>query len=280
VIVPGGAHAIGAYGIALPALEEVRELLVPAAKDWPTLELEQVRGRATATLETVGDRSARLILRNGGEIEVEREGPRALFRVPERLGPAELLHPYLAPVASVVAHWSGRESLHAAAIVVDGAAWALLGDRESGKSSTAAWLARAGVGVLCDDVLVLDGGSALAGPRVIDLREEPARLLEAGEELGVVGERERWRLRLDPVPAAVPLAGWVSLAWGERVAVESVPAAARIAMLVAQRGLRVPASDPALLVELAALPALELRRPRDWSSLAEAAGRLLDRLGR
>jgi hypothetical protein len=269
----------GAYGLALPALEGVRELLVPAASDWPTLELKQEPGRATATLETVGDRDARLLLRNGGEIEVEREGPRALFRVPEPLGPAELLHPYLAPVASVVAHWSGRESLHAAAIVVDGAAWALLGDRESGKSSTAAWLARAGVPVLCDDVLVLDGASALAGPRVIDLRAEPARLLGAGEALGVVGERERWRLRLQPVPSAVPLAGWVSLAWGDRVELETVSAAARIALLVAHRALRVPATDPAILVELAALPALELRRPRVWSSLPEAARRLLERLG-
>jgi hypothetical protein len=272
-----GVHA-GAYGIALPALDAVRDLLVPAAPDWPTLALEQVQGRATAQHESVGDRRARLILRNGGEIEVERDGLRALFRVPEPLGPAELLHPYLAPVASVVAHWSGRESLHASAVVVDGSAWALLGDRESGKSSTAAWFARAGLGVLCDDVLVLDGGAALAGPRVIDLRGDAAAQLEAGEELGMVGERERWRLRLDPVPPAVPLAGWVSLVWADGSEVSSVPPAERIGLLVAHRALRVPATDPAALVALAALPALELRRPRDFGSLPEAAGRLLEAL--
>ena len=268
----------GAYGLALPGLEEVRDLLVPAPPDWPTLDVAQETGLATAAEERVEEHRARLILRNGGEIEIERAGPRALFRVPVPLSPAALLHPYLAPVASVVALWRGRESLHAAAVVVDGAAWALLGERESGKSSTAAWLARAGFGVLCDDILVLDDGQALAGPRAIDLRAEPAARLEAGEELGLVGERERWRLRLDPVPPAVPLAGWVSLSWGERVEVTSIPPAERIARLVAQRGLRVPAPNPAVLVDLAALPAFELRRPRDWGSLAEASGRLLEAL--
>jgi hypothetical protein len=268
----------GAYGMALPSLDVVRELLVPAAPDWPALDLVQEYGRATGADEWVEAERARLTLRNGGEIEIERAGPRALYRVPVPLSPAALLHPYLAPVASVVAHWTGRESLHAAAIVVDGGAWALLGARESGKSSTVAWLARTGIGVLCDDIQVLDGDTALAGPRVIDLRGDAARQLDAGEELGVVGERERWRLRLDPVPAAVPLAGWISLAWGERAEVAPVPVASRVRLLVGARGLRVPARDPALLVELAALPALELRRPRGWDSLPEAAGRLLEAL--
>lgn len=264
--------------MALPSLAEVRELLVPAPPDWPALELTQEPGRATGAEESVDEERARLILRNGGEIELEREGPRALYRVPAPLSPAALLHPYLAPVATVVAHWSGRESLHAAAIVVDGGAWALLGARESGKSSTVAWLARAGVGVLCDDILVLDRDTALAGPRVIDLRGEAAERLETGEALGVVGERERWRLQLEPVPAAVPLAGWVSLAWGDRIDVAPVSVADRIGLLVGQRGLRVPARDPAMLVDLAALPALELRRPHGWDSLPEAADRLLDAL--
>jgi hypothetical protein len=268
----------GAYGMALPCLAAVQDLLVPAAPDWPTLEVVQEQGLARATEERVEARRALLILRNGGEIEIERAGPRALFRVPVPLSPEALLHPYLAPVASVVAHWSGRESLHAAAVVVDGAAWALLGARESGKSSTVAWLAHAGFGVLCDDILVLDDGEALAGPRAIDLRADAAARLQVGEDLGLVGERERWRLRLEPVPAAVPLAGWVSLSWGDRVEISIVPPSRRIARLVAQRGLRVPASDPALLVDLAALPALELRRPRDWGSLPEAGNRLLDAL--
>jgi hypothetical protein len=266
--------------MALPGLKAVRDLLVPAPPEWPSLELSQEPGAATDAEERVEDGRALLKLRNGGEIELERDGPRALFRVPTPLSPAALLHPYLAPVATVVAHWGGRESLHAAALVVDGRAWAILGAREAGKSSTVAWCAREGVGVLCDDILVLDRELALAGPRVIDLREEPARRLGAGEALGVVGERERWRMRLDPVPPAVPLAGWVSLAWDDHVELEPVPVADRIPLLVGARGLRVPARDPALLVELAALPALELRRPRGWDSLPGAAGRLLDALAR
>ena len=39
---------------------------------------------------------------------------------------------------------------------------------------------------------------------------------------------------------------------------------------------RLPPRDPAFLLELAQLPMLELRRPRDWDAAADARERLLD----
>ena len=103
------------------------------------------------------------------------------------------MHPYLAPVALVMARWLGREGFHGGGIVAGGGVWGVLGDKTAGKSTTLAWLAREGVGVVSDDVLVIDGGTALAGPRSVDLREEAAERLGVGEPMGRVGQRERWR---------------------------------------------------------------------------------------
>jgi hypothetical protein len=52
----------------------------------------------------------------------------------------------------------------------------------------------------------------------------------------------------------------------------------RLARLAGQRGLRVPARDPAALVDLISLPCWELRRPRDWSLIGDAGAALLDRI--
>ena len=131
--------------------------------------------------------------------------------------------------------------------------WALLGDKEAGKSTTLAWLAAHGHPVVCDDALVLDELTALAGPRSIDLRAESAQRLGIGEPLGTVGVRERWRVPLDPVPAELPFRGWVSLAWGDEVAVEPLRGAARLPALIPHRGVRIEPPRPEALLEYAAL---------------------------
>ena len=66
--------------------------------------------------------------------------------------------------------------------------------------------------------------------------------------------------------------------WGERVECVRAPAGDRIALLHGNRGTFLPPRNPQALLELAALPFLELRRPRDWASLPEAADRLLQTL--
>jgi hypothetical protein len=270
--------ALGAYGLRLDGVDEAAALLVDVPTDWPRLRLERGIGLASADADVLSDSSARLILKSGGEIVLEREPSLATIRTPSALRIAEVVHPYLAPVAAVLAYWHGRESFHGAAITVDGGAWGLLGDRGDGKSSLAAWFALNGVAVVCDDMLIVDREQAFAGPRSVDLRQDAAQELGAGEALGTVGARQRWRLALETHSAALPLNGWVFLGWDRDVAVERVTAAERLKALSHNRGVAVPPTDPALLLELASLPAWRFARPKRWSGIAESAERLLETL--
>lgn len=176
----------------------------------------------------------------------------------------------------MIGRWLGRESLHAGAFVVEGRVWGLVGRREAGKSSTLAALASRGCGLVCDDMLILDGLTPLLGPRSVDLRADAAEWLRVGEPIGVTGARERWRLRVPPVAGDLELAGWVFLAWGDEVAVRGLGAAERLARLLEERGLRLPPVRPELLVDLAALAAWELRRTKGWDSLDTTVDRLLE----
>ena len=271
----------GAYGLRLRGVDAARELLLDAEADWPSFELVARVGHADPQVQWVRAEGALLRLASGGEVEIDRARGRALFTLPSLPTAAELVHPYLAPVAAVAARWLGRESFHAGAVSVDGEAWGVLGDKGAGKSSLLAALALAGHRLVADDVLVLDGqGGALAGPRSIDLRGQAAARLGVGRPLGLVGLRERWRLSAPPVASVTALRGFVTLAWGDGPAVASVPAAQRLTRLAAQRVLALPPADPGRLVELSALPMLELRRPRDWGAAAGAVELLLDALGR
>ncbi len=65
----------------------------------------------------------------------------------------------------------GRRSFHTGAFVASGGAWGILGGRDDGKSTMLAWLAVHGHEIVCDDVLIVGQGDALAGPRCIDLRQ-------------------------------------------------------------------------------------------------------------
>jgi hypothetical protein len=271
----------GCYGFRIGGVEGAGDLLVDAPPSWPQLALAAaVAGPGGApAMDVVGPRSAQLPLHAGGWMEIERDGPRITVRLPRRPDDEALVHPYLAPGAAVLARWQGREAFHAGAVLAAGGAWAILGGRESGKSSTLGWLAAEGHTVLADDLLVLDGQDALAGPRCIDLRPDAAARLEAGEPLGVVGTRERWRLRLGPAAASVPLRGWVELGWGDEVAVEPVRGAERLTTLIPHRSVRLEPPRAGALMELASLPLLRLLRPRRWDALPHAAERLLAAIG-
>ena len=273
---------IGAYGLRLEGVEEARSFLVAADPGWPSFELTQrdeEPGEAGA-LDVVGEARAELQLRSGGRILIDRGEGVISYAVPRRLRVDELVHPFLAPAAAVIAYWLGRQSFHAGAFVTDSGVLGLLADREGGKSSTLGWLASQGRPVVCDDMLILEGRNALAGPRSIDLRPEAAEALRAGEPLGTVGMRERWRLGLGSVEPALPLRGWVFLSWGDEVRLEPLPASERFARLFAHRGVRLPPRDADAVFDLATLPGWELTRPRTWDSLAEGAELLLDATAR
>lgn len=270
----------GAYGFRLKGLEKARSLLVPAPPTWPPLEILVAPDAPGPPCDRVGPDRAELLLLSGGWVGIDRDPGRAVYHLPVRVDDGALVHPYLAVVALIAARWLGRESFHAGAFVAGEGVWALLGDKEAGKSTTLAWLAAHGHPVVCDDALVLDELTALAGPRSIDLRAESAQRLGIGEPLGIVGVRERWRVQLDPVAAELPFRGWVSLAWGDTVAVEPVRGAARLPALIPHRGVRIEPPRPEALLEYAALPHLVLRRPPGWASLSDGVERLLEAVAR
>lgn len=276
---PPAPQAVGAYGLALSGVDSAARVLVSAEPEWPTYSLVNTLGQTERLMDRLGADSAELRLRSGGTIFVDRAKASAEFVTPEALTPDELVHPYLAPVAAVAARWLGRDSFHGGAFALDGDVWGLLADREGGKSTTLAWIAAQGLPVVCDDMLVLEGGRPHAGPRVLDLRAEAAERLSAGNYLGIVGARERWRLELGEVPQGVRFRGWIFLAWGDDVTVESVPASQRLSRLTEHLGLRVPPLSPQRFLELAALPGWEFRRPHGWDRFEEAGSRLLAALG-
>ena len=224
------------------------------------------------------DASAVAVLAGGGVARVDRGSATTRLLLPAPPTAESLVHPHLAITALVAGNWLGRRSFHAGSFVRNGGVWAVLGDRDQGKSSTLAWLVRAGVGVFADDLLVVEGDSAFAGPRVLDLRAGAAEHFGLGRPLGVVGTRERWRVDLDGVAPVLPLRGWIALDWAEPGApagVETVPAAARLPRLVAARGLVIAEPSTAQWLPIIAKPMLLLRRPRDWAHLDGAMEQLL-----
>jgi hypothetical protein len=155
----------------------------------------------------------------------------------------------------------------------------LLGEREHGKSSAIAWLAGRGVPVFADDVLVIRGGTALAGPRSLDLRRPASDYFGLGSYVGVVGTRERWRHHLEPVPPELPFAGFVALRWDSDVAIEPVAVSDRLRILGRSATLVAAGAELAWL-DLLSLPMLALRRPKTWEAIDEAMNSVLDAIGR
>ena len=269
--------AVGAYGLRVAGLSErVHTLLGPAPPNWPRIQLVAAEGvGAGDSAATFTAAHARVPLPDGGEIVVTRSPLVAEVRAPVRPPDAELLHPYLGYAAVVAARWLGRDCVHAGAFVVDGGAFALVGGRGTGKSSLLGWLSEKGRAVVCDDLLVVRAGSVLAGPRFVDLRVEAAEQLAAGEPLGVVGARERWRLPLAPVAPELPLRGWLFLEWGDDVAVERISAADAIMRIQEQLSVFVTPREPAALLDLASFPAWRVRRPARWDSMAATVSDML-----
>ncbi len=270
---------VGAYGLRLENVERARPLLVQACPAWPRLGIYRKLATGEAEHESLSDQAALLKLQSGGEITIDRRRGKATFVLPYRVRTAELVHPLLAPVAAVMAYWLGRESFHASGFVAGGGVWGLVGERGSGKSTTVARLALEGIAIACDDLLVVEDSAVFAGPRSVDLRREAAERLGTGEPLGVVGARERWRLRVGPVPNRLRLAGWIFLTWGERVQAVQLGPAERLARFHANRAVNVPPRDPATLLDLAAFPSWEVSRPEGWDSLPGVIECLLDTVG-
>jgi len=274
-----GPDRRGAYGLCLGSLPAGD--LVAAGSGWEPWHV------AWEALAPCADRTQRfdeaealLNVEPAGQAHLDRRGRTTTLRLARPPAREALVHPHLASTAVVTARWFDRQAFHAGAFVLEDGVWAVLGEREQGKSSALAWLAHAGFGVFADDVLVLDGDRALAGPRCLDLREEAAGHFGIGCDIGVVGSRRRWRVGLGAVPPELPFRGWVVLRWSDTVGLRPVPLAERLPVLLAGRGLRLPEADPRPWLPLVARPMVVLGRPRDWTAADTAMGVLLEGLGR
>jgi hypothetical protein len=185
-----------------------------------------------------------------------------------------MLHPFLTAVAVIFAWWDARHAFHGGSFYAEDGAWCVLGARASGKSSTLAQISLAGLPVLSDDLLILDYGHVLAGPRCLDLRRDAAEALGVGARTSDVRGGERRRLALAPAPAAAPLRGWLFLTWGDTFSLRRLGPSERLRHLSEYRSTATKLL-PSLL-DLLGVPGWELRRPERWDSLEPAVEQILD----
>ena len=280
----GERSAVGAYGLAVGGVEAggaVAEALVPAPPDWPGIVISRKRGAPVTQGPEfeLGSDSGRIRLPGRGVAIVDRVHAVATFEMPDPLDDDRLVHPMLGYVATAFSGWLGRHVFHAGAVVVDGGAWAFLGERGAGKSSTLGWLAQEGQPILADDLLVIDGGTAFAGPRSVDLAPDMAAHLGVGDRARDVRGGYRRRITVEAVRPEHPFRGWIVLSWANRVEVTRVSAGNRLAQLANQMHPPLGPPDWDGILKLAEAPMLELHRPRRLSSLGEAGASLIEAVG-
>lgn len=281
--------APGIYGFAL-TLEypdaAIAARLTSAPAHWPVLHVRRSVERvplgspdpaATPTTEVEMDEHLARVTLPDGTATMHRDSREAWFRTSAALSSDEMVHPMLGYAALAFANWMGREAFHAGVFLSGKRAWALLGERGSGKSSTLGWLACNGTPIVADDLLFLDGRTAFVGPRTIDLASATASHLGLAEGLDLEQVRQGFRLRLalDPLAPEHQLAGWVSLAWGEELQMASVPPAGRIPLLIEHGHQPRGEANWSSILALASLPTFQLTRPRELHSLASAGELLL-----
>lgn len=207
--------------------------------------------------------------RRGSGFCVQRRPTRIDIFTPSALPPAALVHPILTVPVSVLARWDGAVTLHAGAFEAHGGAWAVLGDREAGKSTALASMAARGCPILADDLLVLDGRRVRSGPCCVDLRPDVAHRFAGSHVVAEVGGRKRHRLRTRAGSPTAALRGFLELRWHDDpdVRIERMPTAELLRLLYAQEYIALlgPA-DPVKILDLLAVPAWRVTRRRDWST--------------
>ena len=267
----------GAYGLALCGLGGGAGLLAEPPSDWPQWSVSQQREDVNDHVgAVVRERDAIVGLPGSGQIWLDRDRREIVFATRTELSHEAIVHPGLSPAAAVVSYWTRRPAFHAAAVVVNGSAWALIGGRGQGKSTTASILMAAGHQLLTDDLLVLGDNRAFAGPAIIDLRADAAARL-GGTALGRVGSRERWRQAADGRMISCPLAGWILLEWSDgQQSLEDVPVRERLEQLGASQAAPI---EPLALLDVITRPVLRFRRPRDLDLASACCDRLLDSRG-
>lgn len=270
------AHGV-AYGLCFEGLSGAG-LLPPGSERYPKVFIRQQPGTppggAARTLES--DRARIPLLDGSHVVTISRQQASAVYHGP-KIAPDELVHPHLVAPAVVHSRWRGREAFHAGGVVLDGGAWVIIGQAQAGKSTLLAALAARGAEVLADDLVVVEGLYAFAGPRSIDLRSALPAALGGAPALSRSRRESRLRMALGPIAPRVPLRGWLFLGWGEAELAPIGPAEC-LARLAAWRSAPELDSDPGHLLALAGLPAFTLCRQRGWDALQRRVQTLAERL--
>lgn len=268
----------GAYGLTITGLRagpaSVGLIPVPPGASWPSLEVRARVGTASRpAAHALDDERAVILLVEGEYVEIDRRLATATIHTTKPLDEHDIVHPYLASPAGVFAQWNGRLAIHAGGALIDGGAWAVLGDKAAGKTTLLAELHHHGFGVVADDMIILGDGMACAGPRCLDLRPEAAAHLTRGCGTVLVRDGGRVRLPLPGIPAMAPFRGWIVLQDADMVATRPIPMRDRVPYLSSQlmMGTRAPHAG----LDLLAHPMLALRRPRAWEALGPAVDALV-----
>lgn len=262
--------------MSVRGLEAEDRLLVPAEPGWPALRVvvDPRPGEAGGTF--LDETGARYPAPSGGYVEIDRAAGVAALRGTDGLTSDAIVHPGLGMIAAIYAQWlPERMAFHAGAFVSGGRSWAVVGGQADGKSTLMAALAVAGVPVLGDDTLVVEGLACLPGVRCVDLRPDAADRLQVDYGIATVRGGARRRLLIGDAPGEAPLGGWIFLTWGDALAVRELAAAERLARIGRAQGWhRRGVTEPERLLDVAALPAWELTRPREWADLPHTVERL------
>jgi hypothetical protein len=230
----------GAYGFRLSGLDSEQWLGVTGAEHWP--EVSCVRDSAP------------------GAEELRLDVGALVLRVRSDVAHGEFVHPLLGRVASHLALAHGADGIHAGAVAGAAGAWGVLGPKGAGKSTLLASLARVGIPIVTDDVLVFTDGVVTAGPRCIDLRPDAQT---HGVAVAVRPSDPRNRVLLPPIVAEHSLAGLIHLEWSAtETSTARLDYREALSRLLILRGEQGYPRNPRKLLDLAALPTLRLRRPR------------------
>lgn len=225
-----------------------------------------------STFVALSDDRATLSAEGTWVVEVLRHESRVVCTGPREVSLDEIEHPISAFVAAAYSRWLRGSAFHAAAFVVDGRAWILLGAAGSGKSTLAAEAATQGLAVLTDDLAVISTtGLVLPGVRVADLRPGAPVHLTTERHVRAVRRVDQPRSRIDlgPPPAPAPVGGFVQLTWGDQLSLEVLPAVDRLGALGDNEALGAGPATPTAFLDLAGHPFYRLTRPRSIARLGQ-----------
>lgn len=123
--------------------------------------------------------------------------------------------PLLGPVMATLLHYRGLFVLHGSALIINDAVTILLGDRGAGKSTTAAFLVKAGFKLFNDDVAGVEpsapgGAAAYSGYPIMKLGPDVFEHLQGpeGEQLPTASfpfPKIRLRLKREKIPDTLPI---------------------------------------------------------------------------